>query len=442
MNSNLPRRWVRKIGFALVWGIIVVSLFLVRLIGLLLTLLPPLIPIIVIIIGVCGYRFLPDFLDLTEIMETDTIITIGAIICLSFGGYIVTKAIDKVFIFLQHSWQDMKDWWADMKEWGDVKNLRTDMENICATIRDGDKMRDLFAPRITSSRSPRQDQDKCRERGRFQKTLCRIRESWIVISLLTLLFGVVTIQQYSSKQETAMHSGIAQSVRLIRNNLHWHWYFSPDTPDSAGEFDDTTIVPILHVLHPDDAKKPSINGTGICMGHGALEWLDLFKKAMEQCAGAGTKVELEIGGYASIAPVAVNESLAYSDTHNLSIANLRSESVAMLLSHPDTLDKLINDAVTADVCAPDGRYVETDAKCARPVDGNLYRYRCDGSDDSSSMDIRYRLWRSYADMTESKPADDGSAGDRRYDVEFLNRTTEIKVIKACPGPRSIQRQRP
>ena len=330
-----------------------------------------------------------------------------------------------------------------------MKDLRTDMENICAIILDRDKRKDFFSPRTTSSRSPRQEdrsprqedqEDDCEEDGRFRKAFCRIGESAIVILLLMLLCAVVTVQHYSSKQEAAMHNSIAQSVRAIRNNLHWHWYFSPDTTDSAGEFDDTTIVPVLHVLHPDDAKMPSM--TGICMGHGTLEWLDLFKKAMDQCAGSGTKIELEIGGYASIAPVAVNESSDSSDTLNLLIANLRSKSVAMLLGHPDALDKLIKDAVTADVCAPDGRYVETNEKCARPVDGNLYRYRCDGSDDSSSMDIRYRKWRSYADMTGSKPSDDGSPDDRRYDVEFLNRTTEIKVIKACPGPRRIQRQRP
>ena len=322
-----------------------------------------------------------------------------------------------------------------MKKWGGA-NLCTETDNIRATIFDRDKRRNFFCWEESCLRKA-----GCRlkKRIRFKK---RVTDFAIVTLLLTLLCCVVTKQHYSSKQEAAMHNSIAQSVRAIRNNLHWHWYFSPDTTDSAGEFDDTTIVPVLHVLHPDDAKMPSMNGAGICMGHGTLEWLDLFKKAMEQCAGSGTKIELEIGGYASIAPVAVNESLAHSNTLNLAIANLRSRSVAMLLGHPDALDTLINHAETADVCAPDEKYVKTDAKCARPVDGNLYRYPCDDSDDSSSMDIRYRQWRSYADMTGRKPSDDGSPDDRRYDVEFLNRTTEIKVIKACPGPRRIQRQRP
>lgn len=438
MNSNLPHRWAtpREICSALVWCLVFGLLLLVRITGLLLTLLPLL---IISIVGVSVYRFLPDSVDTTEL---DIIVTIGAIICFSLGGYIATKAIDKITKFFPNLWNDVK-------EWGNIKCLLKETKNICATILGRSKRRDFFSPWSTSSRSPRQEdrsprqegqKDKCEKHGRFRKAFCRIGESAIVILLLMLLCAVVTVQQYSSKQEASMHNSIAQSVDVIRNNLHWHWYFSPDTTDSAGEFDDTTIVPVLHVLHPDDAKMPSMNG--ICMGHGALEWLDLFKKAMEQCAGSGTKIELEIGGYASIAPVAVNESLAHSNTLNLAIANLRSESVAMLLSHPGTLDKLIHDATTADVCARDEKYVETNVECARLVDDNLYRYRCDGSDDSSSMDIRYRQWRSYADMTGRKPSDDGSPDDRRYDVEFLNRTTEIKVIKACPGPRRIQRQRP
>ena len=74
---------------------------------------------------------------------------------------------------------------------------------------------------------------------------------------------------------------------------------------------------------------------GICSEGSNLEWLELFKTAISD-GSKDRHLKLKIQGFASIAPVRVNDDTTLSNTLNCQIANERAEALIYFLTLPDS----------------------------------------------------------------------------------------------------------
>ena len=166
---------------------------------------------------------------------------------------------------------------------------------------------------------------------------------------------------------------------------------------------------IFSVGHLKDAKDSK---AGICLDKYQRAWLSELRQGIRACSeGSTTKLELEVIGYASVAPMTGLRGVAdQSDWFNVEVANQRAAVVSRFLELSDGADTSFE-------------------ACKIGLDG-LNPFKGEEK-ESGNYTVNTRLWED-SDLTprnsmrDSTPVDNGSyPQERKYLVEVFNRSVHI-----------------
>lgn len=167
---------------------------------------------------------------------------------------------------------------------------------------------------------------------------------------------------------------------------------------------------VYSLAYPDQGDRDEKKG--ICPDPMTSEWLNEFKAAIAKYSKDESRLQLEVRGFSSVAPVAEAGSRNRSNQFNREIANERAEAVVGFLTSGDSCEKIFSES--------------RDRKWERQKN-NRGEFKF-GIKEGLDFDVTYRPWQSYEEMTRHKPINDGpSGGQRRPAVEFLSRAVQIIV---------------
>ena len=158
------------------------------------------------------------------------------------------------------------------------------------------------------------------------------------------------------------------------------------------------------------------NKRGICPEGDNLAWLQLFKQAIWKCSER-QKMELQVRGFASIAPVTEKGQSEIlqdkSNSLNVRIANQRAQAVFHFLA--DSLNsKYDREKCQKALVDPDSMGTTT---------RNITTGDPDSMGTGPNFNVTYTPWKDPGSMKNNKPAQDSL----RLDLEFLNRTVQIII---------------
>ena len=185
---------------------------------------------------------------------------------------------------------------------------------------------------------------------------------------------------------------------------------------------------VFSLAHVEDAQPQS--GKGICLGEPQQAWLNEFRGAIANCVkeakkstDGSSKPVFKVRGYASVAPMHVGGNTSESARLNCKVANWRAAAVGAFLakSGAEKDEKRWRCESVADAFnkVPPNELNE----CGEPYEGPEEQ-------PSSPFRVDVHQWATSGEMLTGKPADDGTVpGDRRFDVEILNRVVHIDVPK-------------
>ena len=188
-----------------------------------------------------------------------------------------------------------------------------------------------------------------------------------------------------------------------------------DKPTLPGSPMNTPVI--FSILYPHGSfKEPE----GICPENGqyqSLEFLELFRDAINECPETEPPLKLEIKGFSSIAPLDVGDAPFDPDLLNCEVANQRAEAVVgFFLSKPD-------DEYSCKESLDDKRW-KNNKKVLCKRKKNEFSF---GKEDGLTFDLVYKPWQNYDDLTQSKPVNDGTMDLRKRPAELLNRSVQIIV---------------
>lgn len=184
-----------------------------------------------------------------------------------------------------------------------------------------------------------------------------------------------------------------------------------------------TTYPLVFSDHANLSTKD-----GICPVKSNFDWLKQFKEAISNCSKKGKRPSVLVQGFSSVAPISTHEEYngLNSDRLNCEVANLRAEAVVGLL-----ISDLKSDSKPIDQCV-EAMKIFDDIRTKDLCERNKREFRSNPEDHNINFDITYIPWKSYDDMSENKPANDGTILHRKRKVEFLNRVVYITITNdAC-----------
>ena len=219
--------------------------------------------------------------------------------------------------------------------------------------------------------------------------------------------------------------GLAEAVSNSLEARHYVYLF--DSAEPRHSFEKGTVFSLVFPPEGDLRSKD-----GICPSDTAIDWIRDFRAALATCpeaqGGDGKKLELEVKAYSSVAPVRADGSYHRSDALNCEIANQRASAIAhMLVARGE-------EYLTEDHCKK-----KLEIAQAKRKPGAL----CTGTEGMAEVpsgpnfELTHTPWKSYGDMHEARPMDDGTTENRRPKAEIFNRVVQI-IFKndACWRPES------
>ena len=246
------------------------------------------------------------------------------------------------------------------------------------------------------------------------------KASWMLV-LSVLIGAIVLMLAYVQTEDSAKwQEGITTRLEILEDKQST---LEEDFTNWQGE------VKEMHLPLSDPLEEPLVvyslayrdqgdreSKKGICPDPMTSEWLNEFKAAIAKYSrGDESRLQLEVRGFSSVAPVAEAGSRNRSNQLNREIANERAEAVVGFLTSGDSCEKVFSES--------------KDSKWKRQKN-NRGEFKF-GIEEGLDFDVTYRPWQSYEEMTRHKPINDGpSGGQRRPAVEFLSRAVQIIVKNA------------
>lgn len=219
-----------------------------------------------------------------------------------------------------------------------------------------------------------------------------------------------SLSTWQQDMTTRLETLEEQQAASSRNFSAWQKEVTAMHSSQSETLEEPLIVYSLAYL---EQGKPDTK-EGICPDSRTLEWLNEFRTAIVEYSQNESRLQLEVRGFSSVAPVTEAGNCKSSNQCNCDIANERAEAVVGFLTSKDSCEDFLSDRKWQS---------PGDDPCIRP-DGE---YRL-GLPDGLDFDVIYRPWQSYEEMTHHKPINDGpSGGQRRPAVEFLSRGVQIIV---------------
>ena len=166
---------------------------------------------------------------------------------------------------------------------------------------------------------------------------------------------------------------------------------------------------------------------GICLTSGQIERLKEFESWLLKFASTySLEFEIEVRGYASVAPVSSTSGHSGSDAFNRDIANRRAATViAFFLDNNEDREewpcRCYNERF-------DQSWIKEKMDSSWYRDRQYYRH-------IGRFGVIYRPWDSYDEMIRLRPGDDGSIFSRRVDNEYRNRSVEF-IVRITAATRS------
>ena len=230
------------------------------------------------------------------------------------------------------------------------------------------------------------------------------------LALAGIVFGLAWHSTVKAEQSAHVHyENVTNIVKNTSSTENRMYFLDRARPAMDGfSFEQGTIFSL--VLPEGNLKTKA----GICPKDKgmAMNWLGEFRAALATCPKKtnGDGLELEMRAYSSIAPVIAQGTADHSDELNCAIANQRADAVAHLLTASES------DFNTA-ACKTRVTCIETGQ-----ADPTLY-----GDNErvlqGSNFTLRYRPWKRFEDMHETRPMDDAG----KKDAELFNRVVQIIV---------------
>ena len=176
-------------------------------------------------------------------------------------------------------------------------------------------------------------------------------------------------------------------------------------------FEKGARISLLYPPQGDLASKASI-----CPDSVNQKWLTLLKSAILQCS-QNDSVKLTIRAFASIAPVyrKGTRDTTGSDTFNHMIAEQRAEALIYYLTLADSI-----------------KYTQENCESA-VTEKRIWQGQGSAKSDSTwtipgyKVAVNYNPWDDYSVMELAKLAKDGSSGNRKRAIEFLNRAVQVII---------------
>ena len=248
--------------------------------------------------------------------------------------------------------------------------------------------------------------------------------SLLMASVIASLIHVVETREtenWEKSVDAELESIKKQQFGWLRIFAQWQENVMPlqketeDKPTPPGSPINTPVI--FSLLYPHGSFKEL---EGICPENGQfqnLEFLELFRAAINECPENEPPLKLEIKGFSSIAPLAVGDATLDQDLLNCEVANQRAEAVVgFLLSKPE-------DEYSCRESLDDKRWKNNkNVLCKRKKDEFSF-----GKEDGLKFDLVYKPWQNYGDLTQSKPVNDGTLKLRKHPAELLNRSVQIIV---------------
>ena len=201
-----------------------------------------------------------------------------------------------------------------------------------------------------------------------------------------------------------------QQATLKDDFTAWQEKVTAMHPSQSDTLEEPLIV--YSLAYPEQGKPDTKEG--ICPDSRTSEWLNEFKAAIVEYSQNESRLQLEVRGFSSVAPVPEAGNCESSNQCNCDIANERAEAVVGFLTSDDSCENFLSRRKWQS---------PGDDPCIRPE----REFRL-GLPDGLDFDVTYRPWQSYEEMTRYKPINDGpSGGQRRAAVEFLSRGVQIMV---------------
>ena len=159
-------------------------------------------------------------------------------------------------------------------------------------------------------------------------------------------------------------------------------------------------------------KNAKSSGEGICLTEDQKEWLEIFRKAIEECVKQNKPQEipvLKIKGFASSAP-----ATPHDEEVNCEFSNQRARVVAYFLTNKGKAEQ---------ICNKQGEEFRKAKSLCQPEDSST-TYEGEG------FLLEIEQWKNHGDMADERPANDGSPSDGITSAaEFFNRSVHIEIPK-------------
>ena len=298
--------------------------------------------------------------------------------------------------------------------------------------------------------------------AKIWSSLVEARKLFLALSILWFILSLTyVIQEADTDRKKATkkwRENVTTKLDSIKKEIADHSH--PDSniiqPESSTSylFEKGTVFSLVYEEGDLETKK------GICPeDSNQVEWLKLFKATISDSPkDKGGHIKLKIQGFASVAPVRVNNDTTLSNTLNCQIANERAEALIYFLTLPDSI------SYDPEICKDDlddghrwgrmekGLYTHTmpDTSVWRKMGFDVtYELRQSHTRTmpdtvvvwkGQNFDVAYKPWQSYKDMADNKPEKGNSPQSRQRDIEFRNRSVQIIIeegsdqIETMPAP--------